>query len=33
MEQNMRSSRLPVPDDTQIRQIQAFLEQHASSNK
>ncbi len=33
MEQNMRSSRLSVPDDNQIRQIQAFLEQHASSNK
>lgn len=33
MEQNMRSSRLSVPDDNQIRQIQAFLEQHASSSK
>ena len=33
MEQNMRSSRLSVPDNNQIRQIQAFLEQHASSNK
>jgi len=33
MEQNMRSSRLSVPDDSQIRQIQAFLEQHASSSK